>query len=154
MEDGKAVFFGPETPVRGSFESVPCEVVSTSGPYFAVSLAWALQKHSPFTGTTSCVLFFEFCNCLTSLDIINNELGKFLERGLIHRHIQLQTYHKNPASCFSSGFNPIKFYNIFTTFIVLMSGTILALMVMCLEHCFYRCESRSHHQQHPHPRRR
>ena len=68
LNDGKVVYFGPELAVTSLYSSVPCDIKYTSPPYFDVSLAWALQKNSPFLG------------------LFNDRLNLFRETGMVDRY--------------------------------------------------------------------
>ena len=102
------MYFGPYVSTLVTFPSVPCNVTSDSPDYFTVSIGWAFQKHSPF------------------LQLFNYHLTKAKETGSVQRILNKYISRIENVQCVTSNFKEITIENIFTAFLILAIGIVVA----------------------------
>ena len=88
-------------------------IVATEGKYFKQPYGWPFPKFSPF------------------LDIFNFYISEFIEKGSLDAITN--KYAPKPQICPDNSGKPIDFSNCFTAFLILISGTVLALLLFGLE---------------------
>ena len=99
--------------IRTSKEYQDCLIVATEGKYFKQPYGWPFPKFSPF------------------LDIFNFYISEFIEKG--SWDAITNKYAPKPQICPDNSGKPIDFSNCFTAFLILISGTVLALLLFGLE---------------------
>ena len=90
-----------------------CEIVVTEGKYFLRPYAWAFQKHSPY------------------LAAFNFYLQEFIEKGTWNQI--LGSYEPLPQVCPDMNGKPLEWPNVFTAFLFLIGGAVLALLCFAFE---------------------
>ena len=92
LEDDTKVYFGSEINSVVNMDAVPCNISTESENYFEVSIAWALQKNSPYRL------------------LLNYQLTKIKEGGQISRLMDMYTS-KYKTSCPEDPAKPIELGN-------------------------------------------
>jgi hypothetical protein len=121
LKDSKLVYFGPQKGTAVTLPSVPCNITSMSPSYMKVSIAWAHQKGSPY------------------VPLFNFHLTRIRETGQVIRTMTKYTGTGAGGSCNVSNFKPIVIQNIFTAFLTLLVGVVVALILLGVEKFFPSC---------------
>ena len=79
------------------------------------STTWVFRKNSPL------------------IDLFSYELNQLKETGVIGKIIGNYIDEDTPVFCETSSFKPIEYENIFTAFVLLVVGAILAIMAVVFE---------------------
>ena len=119
LEDSKLVYFGQEFQTTLQFSSIPCNIVPTSKPYFQVSVSLAFPKGSPY------------------VSLFNYAINNIRQTGQVDRITKSAQLLKPPPSCTvlggTSSFKPIQYENIFTAFLLLGAGILVAALSLYIE---------------------
>ena len=99
--------------IRATNEYKDCQIVATEGKYFLRPYAWAFQKHSPY------------------LDAFNFYLQEFNQKGLWNA-IQ-NKYEPLPQVCPDLSGEPLEWASVFSAFLFLIGGAVLAFLCLGIE---------------------
>ena len=115
LENNHYVYFGPTVNIMTNFDSVPCNVSTESSAYFEASIAWALQKESPYK------------------QLFNFYLTKLKENGELQK-LEVKYISKvEQSSCEKNDAKPIEFQVTFSAFIMLGVGFVIAISISICE---------------------
>ena len=122
LENDIYVYFAPTINTMINFDSVPCTISTESSSYFDASIAWALQKNSPYKS------------------LFNLFLTKIKENGQLQRLETKYISKTGQITCHEGDIKPIEFQVIFTAFVLLGIGVIIAISIAICEKTFKRLQ--------------
>ena len=118
LEDHQKVYFDIINYVELAFESFPCEIIRSSNTYFHRSMALAFRKGSPY------------------VKLFSSKIRQYKEYGLIDNMEGLKTNSKDNVLCTHDDVHELGYENIFSSFVFLGSGILLAMINFCVEYLF------------------
>ena len=115
MEDDKMVYFWEKEGGKLNMDDYPCKITFAPKDYFKNYVSFAFPKGSPYVD-----LFSEKILAMKQSGQVEKILGHYLRA-------------KDHVTCSNSNFKEIKFENIFTAFLALAVGILLAWIVAVAE---------------------
>ena len=104
--------YGPSLNIRGLFGSdlnpISCDIIELSMQFQKLNSAMGFQKGSEL------------------VPLFNYHIAKLTEQGQVHKLIEKYLPPRDPASCTQTGPSPIQLVNVFSAFIFLVVGGIIA----------------------------
>ena len=113
IDDPNTALYDGYIPIKSSKEYQDCLIVVTEGEYYKHPYGWPFPKFSPF------------------LDIFNFYISEFIEKG--SWDAITNKYSPRSQICPNMSGKPIDFSSCFTAFLILICGSILALLLFALE---------------------
>lgn len=118
LEDHRKVYFDTIHNVELAFRTFPCDIVRSPNTYFHRSVALAFRKGSPY------------------VKLFSSRIRDYKEYGLIDHMHGLKRNAKGNVNCPQDEMNELGYENIFSSFVLLGSGVLLAIINFCVEYLF------------------
>ena len=124
LESEFNINFGTKSSTEFISTNIPCQIDTQSLDYFDNFLAWGFPKNSSY------------------LEIINYNLHRIKQAGVLQRLWEKYMRKDSVSSCEKKAVNPVQIVNLMTAFIILLIGVITSIAFAVIEFCLKKLTSR------------